>query len=58
MKLNQYIRQHNDKRTTFEIERDEHILSPIERYVFLKKQNRYMKLFNEIKDELIAEGKW
>lgn len=57
-KLNQYIKLHKDKRTTLEVEQSKHILLPLERNVFLSKQRKYMKLFNEIKSELIDEGNW
>lgn len=57
-KLNQYIQLHKDKRTTLEVEQSEHILLLLERNVFLSKQRKYMKLFNEIKNELIDEGNW
>lgn len=57
-KLNQYIKLHKDKRTTLEVEQSERILLPFERNVFLSKQRKYMKLFNEIKNELIDEGNW
>lgn len=57
-KLLDYIREHNDKRTTLEIELQEKILTPLERRVFLKQQARFSKLFEEIKNELIAEGTW
>ena len=57
-KLNQYIQLHKDKRTTLEVQQSEHILLPSERNVFLSKQRKYMKLFNEIKNELIDEGNW
>ena len=57
-KLNQYIQLHKDKRTTLEVEQSEHILLPFERNVFLSKQRKYMKLFNESKNELIDEGNW
>lgn len=57
-KINQYIQLHKDKRTTLEVEQSEHILLPLERKVFLSKQRKYMKLLNEIKNELIDEGNW
>ena len=57
-KLNKYIKLHKDKRTTLEVEQSERILLPFERNVFLSKQRKYMKLFNEIKNELIDEGNW
>lgn len=57
-KINDYIEQNKDKRTTFEIVKKEQILSELEKRVFLKVHGRQMKLFNEIKSELIAEGKW
>lgn len=57
-KLKQYIQLHKDKRTTLEVEQSEHILLPLERNVFLSKQRKYMKLLNEIKNELIDEGNW
>lgn len=57
-KLNSFIKQNKDKRTTLEVAKEEHILSALEKRVFLKEQEHQMKLFNEIKTELIAEGKW
>lgn len=57
-KLNDYIEQNKDKRSTFEVAKEEHILSTLERKVFLKVQERQIKLFNEIKTELIEEGNW
>lgn len=57
-KLNNYIKQNKDKRTTLKVEIEEQILSALEKRVFLKEQNRRLNLFDEIKEELIAEGKW
>ena len=57
-KLNSFIKRNKDKRTTFEVAKEEHILSALEKRVFLKEQERQIKLFNEIKAELIVEGNW
>jgi len=57
-KLLTYIKKHHDKRSTYAIAKSESILSPIERVVFLKEQNRRIMLFNQIKNELIEENKW
>ena len=57
-KLHNYIEQNGEKRTTLEVAKEEHILSTLEKRVFLKAHERQMKLFEEIKSELIAEGKW
>ena len=57
-KLHNYIEQNGEKRTTLEVAKEEHILLGLEKKVFLQVHERQMKLFNEIKSELIAEGKW
>ena len=57
-KLNSFIKRNKDKRTTLEVAKEEPVLSALEKRIFLKEQERQMKLFNEIKAELIAEGKW
>lgn len=57
-KVRDFIEQNKDKRSTFEVVKEEHVLSALERRVFLKEQERQIKLFNEIKAELISEGNW
>ena len=47
-----------DNRSTLEIEQRERILSPLERKVFLREQALRGVLFEQVKAELIAEGKW
>lgn len=53
-----YIKNHHDKRSTYVLAQEESILSPTERVVFLREQNRRIILFNQIKNELIEENKW
>lgn len=57
-KLISYIKANKDKRSTLEVAKTENILSSLETKVFLKEQNKRLKLFNEIKKELISEGNW
>ena len=57
-KLISYIKANKDKRSTLEVAKTENILSLLETKVFLKEQNKRLKLFNEIKKELISEGEW
>ena len=57
-KLISYIKTNKDKRSTLKIAETENILSPLERKVFLKEQNKRLKLLDEIKKELISEGNW
>ena len=57
-KLISYIKANKDERSTLEVAKTENILSLLETKVFLKEQNKRLKLFNEIKKELISEGEW
>ena len=57
-KLCDFIKQNKDKRTTLQVANEEHILSKLEKGVFLKAHRRQMILFDEIKTELQLEGKW
>lgn len=54
-KASDFIEQNKDKRSTFEVAKEEHILSALEKDVFLKEQERRIKLVNEIITELIEE---
>ena len=54
-KTSDFIEQNKDKRSTFEVAKEEHILSALEKDVFLKEQERRIKLVNEIITELIEE---
>lgn len=57
-KVTNFIKRNKDKRSTFEIAKEEPVLSALEKRIFLKEQERQIKLFNEIKAELIKEGNW
>lgn len=57
--LEVYAKDRNfPKRSTLAIELEEHILSPIERKVFLREQYRDLALFNKVVEELKTEGSW
>ena len=45
-----------DKRSYLEIEKEECILSRLERKIFFREQNKRLSLVNEIIEELKAEG--
>ena len=45
-------------RSIQQIAREDNILSPLEYKVFHEVQRKILKVFEEIKAELIAEGKW
>ncbi len=57
-KLKSFIVTNHDKRTTYDIAKEENILSGLERSVFISKQNKQTKRINDIIDELKAEGQW
>ena len=57
-KLKSFIVTNHDKRTTYDIAKEENILSGLERSVFISKQNKWIKRINDIIDELKAEGQW
>lgn len=57
-KIYTYISANKDKRTTYQIAKEESILSPLERKVFIKKQEDMIRFMDEIISELKAEGKW
>jgi hypothetical protein len=46
------------KRSTLTIELEEHILTPLERKVFLREQYRDLALFDKVVEELKSEGLW
>lgn len=54
-KLKSFIAENHDKRTTYDIAKEENILSGLERSIFISKQNKWMKRINNIVDELKAE---
>ena len=54
-KLKSFIAANHDKRTTYDIAKEENILSDLERNIFISKQNKWMKRLNDIVDELKAE---
>lgn len=47
-----------ETRTIQQIAKEDRILTPLEYRVFLKGQNWDLRLFEKVKAELIAEGKW
>lgn len=55
LKLKSFITANQDKRTTYDIAKEENILSGLERSVFISKQNKWAKRINDIVDELKAE---
>lgn len=54
-KLKSFIAANHDKRITYDIAKEENILSGLERSIFIAKQNKWMKRINNIVDELKAE---
>ncbi len=57
-KLKSFIVANHDKRTTYDIAKEENILSGSEKSIFISKQNKWMKRLNKIVDELKEEGQW
>ena len=54
-KLISFIAANHDKRTTYDIAKEENILSGLERSIFISKQDKWTKRINDIVDELKAE---
>lgn len=54
-KLKSFIATNHDKRTTYDIAKEENILSGLESNIFISKQNKWMKRLNNIVDELKVE---
>lgn len=54
-KLKSFIVANHDKRTTYDIAKEENILSGLECNVFIAKQDKWAKRINYIVDELKAE---
>lgn len=54
-KLKLFIATNHDKRTTYDIAKEENILSGLERSIFISKQNKWTKRINDIVDELKIE---
>lgn len=54
-KLKSFIATNHDKRTTYDIAKEENILSGLESSIFISKQNKWTKRINDIVDELKAE---
>ena len=54
-KLKSFIAANYDKRTTYDIAKEENILSGLERSIFISKQNKWTKRINDIVDELKVE---
>lgn len=57
-KLFAAARKPGESRTIQQIAREDDILSPLEQKGFESQQRKMRKVFEEIKAELIAEGKW
>lgn len=54
-KLKSFIAANHDKRTTYNIAKEENVLSSLERSIFISKQDKWTKRINDIVDELKAE---
>ena len=54
-KLKSFIAANHDKLTTYDIAKEENILSGLERSIFISKQDKWTKRINDIVDELKAE---
>ncbi|WP_456110927.1 hypothetical protein [Roseburia inulinivorans] len=54
-KLKAFIAANHDKRTTYDIAKEENILSGLERSIFIAKQDKWAKRINGIVDELKTE---
>lgn len=52
------LKTNHDKRTTYDIAKEENILSGSEKSIFISKQNKWMKRLDKIVDELKEEGQW
>lgn len=57
-KLFTAARKPGESRTIQQIAKEDNVLSPLEQKVFESEQRKMRKVFEEIKAELIAEGKW
>ena len=55
LKLKSFIAANHDKRTPYDIAKEDNILSGLERSVFISKQDKWAKRINDIVDELKAE---
>ena len=55
LKLKAFIAANHDKRTTYDIAKEENILSDLERNIFIAKQDKWAKRINDIVDELKIE---
>lgn len=53
--LKSFIAANHDKRTTYDIAKEENILSGLECSIFISKQDKWTKRINDIVDELKAE---
>lgn len=54
-KLKAFITINHDRRTTYDIAKEENILSGLERSIFISKQDKWAKRINNIVDELRIE---
>ena len=54
-KLKSFIAANHDKRTTYDIAKEENVISSLERSIFISKQDKWTKRINDIVDELKAE---
>ena len=54
-KLKSFIAANHDKRTTYDIAKEENILSGLERSIFISKQDKWTKRINDVVDELKIE---
>ena len=54
-KLDNFRTLHNDKRTYLQIAKGENVLSGLEKKIFIEKQNKIIRITNEILSEIKME---
>ena len=54
-KLDNFRTLYNDKRTYLQIEKEENVLSGLEKKIFIEKQNKIIRIINEILSEIKME---
>ena len=54
-KLDNFITLYNDKRTYLQIAKEENVLSGLEKKIFIEKQNKIIRITNEILSEIKME---
>lgn len=54
-KLDNFRTLYNDKRTYLQIAKEENVLSGLEKKIFIEKQNKIIRIINEILSEIKME---